>query len=135
SRADLYSLGVTFYELLTGRLPFEAHDPLEWVHCHIARAPLPPAALVPDAPEALSAVVLKLLAKMAEERYQTARGLIHDLERCLAEWRITGRITPFALGERDVSGRFQLPERLYDREVECAQLLSAFERMLATGDP
>lgn len=133
SRADLYSLGVTFYELLTGRLPFEARDPLEWVHCHVARAPLPPAALVPGVPEALSAVVLKLLAKMAEDRYQTARGLIHDLERCAAEWRTTGRIAPFPLGERDVSGRFQLPERLYDREVEVAQLLSAFERVHATG--
>ncbi|WP_437873535.1 AAA family ATPase [Sorangium sp. So ce363] len=135
SRADLYALGVTFYEMLTGRLPFEARDPLEWVHCHVARAPPPPSALVPDLPEVLSALVLKLLAKMAEDRYQTARGLKHDLERCVAQLRATSRIEPFPLAERDVSGRFQVPQKLYGRGDDVAALLCAFERVVATGSP
>ncbi|XXY23466.1 AAA family ATPase [Sorangium sp. So ce216] len=135
SRADLYALGVTFYEMLTGRLPFEARDPSEWVHCHVARVPPPPSALVPDLPEVLSALVLKLLAKMAEDRYQTARGLKHDLERCLSEWRATGRIEPFPLAERDVSGSFEIPQKLYDRDRDVAALLRAFERVVGTGSP
>ncbi|WP_437539212.1 ATP-binding sensor histidine kinase [Sorangium sp. So ce726] len=135
SRADLYALGVTFYEMLTGRLPFEAQDPLEWVHCHVARLPPAPSALVPELPEVLSALVLKLLAKMAEDRYQTARGLKHDLERCLSQLRATGRIEPFSLAERDVSGRFQIPQKLYGREDEVATLLRAFDRVVATGSP
>ncbi|WP_437917136.1 AAA family ATPase [Sorangium sp. So ce302] len=135
SRADLYALGVTFYEMLTGRLPFDAQDPLEWVHCHVARAPPPPSALVPELPGVLSALVLKLLAKMAEDRYQTARGLKHDLDRCVAQCRATGRIEPFPLAERDVSGRFQVPQKLYGREDEVAALVRAFERVVATGVP
>ncbi|WP_437301240.1 sensor histidine kinase [Sorangium sp. So ce426] len=135
SRADLYALGVTFYEMLTGRLPFEAQDPLEWVHCHVARLPPAPSALVPELPEVLSALVLKLLAKMAEDRYQTARGLQHDLERCLSQVRATGRIEPFPLAERDVSGRFQIPRKLYGREGDVAALLCAFDRVVATGSP
>ncbi|WP_437994781.1 AAA family ATPase [Sorangium sp. So ce185] len=135
SRTDLYALGVTFYEMLTGRLPFEARDPSEWVHCHVARAPPPATALVPDLPEVLSAIVLKLLAKMAEDRYQTARGLKHDLERCLSEWRATGRIEPFPLAEHDASDRFEIPQKLYGREEEVTALLRAFERVVGTGSP
>ncbi|WP_437747623.1 AAA family ATPase [Sorangium sp. So ce1504] len=135
SRADLYALGVTFYEMLAGRLPFEAQDPLEWVHCHVARVPPAPSALVPELPEVLSALVLKLLAKMPEDRYQTARGLKHDLERCLSQVRATGRIEPFSLGERDVSGRFQIPRKLYGRESDVAALLCAFDRVVAAGSP
>ncbi|WP_438044556.1 sensor histidine kinase [Sorangium sp. So ce128] len=135
SRADLYALGVTFYEMLTGRLPFEARDPLEWVHCHVARVPPPPSARVPELPEVVSALVLKLLAKMAEDRYQTARGLKHDLERCLSAWRATGRIEPFPLAEHDVSDRFEIPQKLYGREEEVAALLRAFERVRDTGAP
>ncbi|WP_437287540.1 AAA family ATPase [Sorangium sp. So ce406] len=133
SRADLYALGVTFYQMLTGRLPFEARDPLEWVHCHVALAPPPPSAVVPELPEVLSAIVLKLLAKMAEDRYQTARGLKHDLERCLSQHRDHGSIEPFSLGERDISGRVQLPQKLYGREREMTDLLRAFERVGDTG--
>jgi serine/threonine protein kinase len=94
SRSDLYSLGVTFYQMLTGRLPFEARDPLEWVHCHVARVPPSPAQLVPELPGAIARIVMKLLAKMAEDRYQTARGLQRDLEVCLVAGERTDRALP-----------------------------------------
>ena len=132
-RTDLYSLGVTFYAMLTGTLPFQASDPVEWVHRHIAQTPLPPHAIVPSVPPPLSAVVLKLLAKAAEERYQSALGLRYDLEECLARWQESGTIQAFALGQRDISDRFQLPQRLYGREREVEALRAAFERVVAQG--
>jgi predicted ATPase/signal transduction histidine kinase/tRNA A-37 threonylcarbamoyl transferase component Bud32 len=135
SRSDLYSLGVTFFQMLTGRLPFLGGDPLEWVHCHVARAPPPPSALIPEVPVPITRIVLRLLAKMADDRYQTASGLRHDLERCLAQWRAAGRLAPFTLGERDVPDRLQTPQRLYGREAESAALVDAFERVAATGAP
>jgi PAS domain S-box-containing protein len=134
TRSDLYSLGVTLYQMLTGALPFSAADPLEWVHCHIARQPAPPddrAAI----PEPLSAVVMKLLAKNAEERFQTASGLEADLRRCLAEWQSQGRIDPFPLGAHDSSDRLLIPEKLYGREREVDALLAAFDRVVAQGTP
>ncbi len=135
SRADLYALGVTFYEMLTGRLPFEAHDPGEWVHCHVARAPPSPAEIVPDVPDAIARIVRKLLAKMPEDRYQTARGLRLDLERCLASLREHGKVEPFTPGERDVSDRLRIPQKLYGREGEIATLREAWGRVVATGGP
>lgn len=134
-RSDLYSLGVTFYQILTGRLPFDATDPLEWVHCHIARSAVPPAVLVPSVPAALSAIVMKLLEKEAEDRYQSARGLRHDLVQCRDQWRSLGRIAPFPLGQRDVSNQFRIPQKLYGREQEIAALLGAFQRVVDTGIP
>ncbi|MDC0677614.1 AAA family ATPase [Sorangium atrum] len=134
-RTDLYSLGVTFYEMLTGTLPFQASDPVEWVYCHIAQAPQPPHALVPSIPPQLSAIVLKLLSKAAEERYQSALGLRHDLEQCSSQLRQSGAVEAFPLGQRDVSDRFQVPQRLYGREREVEALLAAFERVVARGRP
>jgi PAS domain S-box-containing protein len=134
TRSDLYSFGVTLYEMLTGALPFVAGDPLEWVHCHIARQPSPPGDHVP-VPELLSAIVMKLLAKNAEERYQTASGLEADLRECLADWQSHGRIDPFPLGSHDSSDRLLIPEKLYGREPEIDVLLAAFDRVVAQGMP
>jgi PAS domain S-box-containing protein len=135
SRSDLYSFGVTLYELLTGALPFTASDPMEWIHCHIARQPLPPCERDVAVPAQLSCIVMKLLTKTAEERYQTAGGVEADLRRCLAEWESKGRIDPFPLGERDASGRLMMPERLYGRDRDIDTLLAAFDRVVATGTP
>src|SRR5207302_908078 len=133
SRSDLYALGVTFYQMLTGQLPFAAADPMEWVHCHIARQPMPPNERVGGVPGALSAIVMKLLAKTAEERYQTAAGVEADLRRCLVEWEATGRIGAFLLGAHDVSDRLLIPEKLYGREREIDTLLASFDRVVADG--
>jgi len=132
TRSDLYSLGVTLYQMLTGMLPFSAADPLGWVHCHIARQPIPPGDRA-AVPEPLSAIVMKLLAKNAEERFQTASGLEADLRRCLAEWQSHGRIDPFPMGAHDSSDRLLIPEKLYGREREIDALLAAFDRVMAQG--
>ena len=135
SRSDLYSLGVTFYEMLTGVLPFTASDPMEWVHCHIARQPVAPDQYAKDIPAPLSAIVMKLLAKTAEERYQTAAGVAGDLWRCLTEWEAHCHIDPFRLGAHDLSDRLLIPERLYGREREIDALLASFDRVVSNGTP
>ncbi len=134
-RADFYALGVTFYELLTGQRPFVAEDALGLVHCHLARAPRAPAEVDSRVPAMLSEIVLKLLAKLAEDRYQSAAGLLADLRHCERVWRESGRIDRFLLGRADVSDRFQLPQRLDGREAELRALLDAFERVAAEGRP
>lgn len=128
-RTDFYSLGVTFYELLTGQLPFETTDALELVHCHIAKQPISPHQVNPEIPQAISDIVLKLMAKTAEERYQSAWGLQADLEACLHQLQSPGKIEPFPLGTQDISGKFQIPQKLYGREAEVETLLAAFVRV------
>jgi len=135
SRSDLYSLAVVFYQMLTGTLPFHASDPLEWVHCHVARAPPPLGERVADLPEPICDIVTKLLAKMADDRYQSAAGLEADLKECFSQWQARGRIEPFGLGTRDVSDQFVVPQKLYGREKEVAALVQAFERVSQTGTP
>jgi predicted ATPase/signal transduction histidine kinase/CheY-like chemotaxis protein len=130
-RTDFYSLGVTLYELLTGRLPFDSADPLELVHSHLARQPAPPHQLAPAIPLAVSAVVSKLMAKMPEDRYQSARGCAHDLEECLRRLRAHGHIEPFALGQEDHVEEFQIAARLYGRDQELEALLAVFARVVA----
>ena len=135
SRSDLYSLGVTLYQMLTGHLPFAASDPMEWIHCHIARNAVPPCERVESVQFALSAIIMKLLAKTPEDRYQTARGVEQDLRRCLADWQSGGRIEDFPLGEHDVPDRLLIPERLYGRSREIDAMLAAFDRSLGDGAP
>ena len=132
-RTDFYALGATFYELLSGQKPFIAADALEMVHCHLARPPRTLNSIVGSTPEALAAIVVKLLAKLAEDRYQSAAGLRHDLERCFREWQVSRQVEPFELGSADIFDRFQLPQRLYGREREIATLLGAFEGVAASG--
>jgi PAS domain S-box-containing protein len=135
SRSDLYSLGVTLYQTLTGSLPFNASDPMEWVHCHIARKPTPPSERLENVPAVVSQVIMKLLAKTAEERYQTEAGAESDLRRCLAEWELQRRIDDFALGQHDTPDRLLIPEQLYGRAREVEILLAAFERIVKSGAP
>ncbi len=135
SRSDLYALGVTLYQMLTSTLPFTASEPMELVHCHIARRPVPPLALVKEIPSSISAIIMKLLAKTAEERYQTAAGLESDLRRCLSAWKAHGRIGDFPLGGHDTPDRLLIPEKLYGRTFEVETLIASFDRIVKSGAP
>ncbi|MDI3282427.1 AAA family ATPase [Polyangium sp. 15x6] len=132
-RVDLYSLGVVLYELCAGTLPFHAEDAVGWVHCHVARAPRPLADAAPGTPAIVSEVVMRLLAKSPDERYQSARGLTHDLERCLSELLAHGHIEPFPLGARDVWDNLRAASRMYGRRADLAALHEALERVRETG--
>ena len=142
-RSDLYSLGITFYEMLTGSVPFMSKDPMEIIHAHIARAPIPPHTHRPDIPTVVSDIVMKLLAKAPEERYQNSFGLQADLRVCLSQLYASNRIEPFDLARQDVSIRFIIPQMLVGREAELEALKQAFDRinaaraelMLVAGEP
>jgi predicted ATPase/signal transduction histidine kinase/tRNA A-37 threonylcarbamoyl transferase component Bud32 len=142
-RADFYALGATFFELLTHRHVFESDTPLELLHAHVAQMPPSPRDLVPSIPEPISAIVIKLLAKDPEARYQTAFGLIADLEECrrrLREWQL---VSPFPLGASDRTHQFRLPQGFYGRASDVTQLTEAHERavkgsselLFITGSP
>ena len=127
-RTDFYCLGITFYEMLTGQLPFTTTDPMELVHSHIAQIPVPPQEVNPEIPAAISDIVMKLVAKNAEDRYQSALGIKADLEECLFQWQTKGTIENLIPGERDKSGQFLIPQKLYGRSAEVAELMAAFDR-------
>ncbi|MBD2597986.1 AAA family ATPase [Nostoc spongiaeforme FACHB-130] len=133
-RSDFYALGVTFFELLTGELPFNSEDPMELVHCHIAKMPTSLEGRREDIPKVLCDIVMKLMAKNAEDRYQSALGLKHDLEICLSHLQATGNIANFEIAEWDICDRFIIPEKLYGRETEVEQILAAFERVATVQD-
>ncbi|MCG8311781.1 MAG: AAA family ATPase, partial [Pseudomonadales bacterium] len=126
-RSDYYSLGVVFFELLTGQWPFQANNLLEWVHSHISRLPPSPHEISSSIPEAVSAIVVKLMAKSPEERYQSEEGLIHDLQRCADALKAGQALQAFELGQKDVVQKFLVPQGLYGREQELLELLGLFE--------
>lgn len=132
-RSDFYSLGITFYEMLTGRLPFENEDFLELLHSHLARVAVPVHIVNPDVPETLSRIIIKLMSKNAEDRYQTISSLKQDIERCYKEYKETGNISNFNLGEKDISDEFKIAQKLYGREKDIETLLSEFKKVIENG--
>lgn len=128
-RTDFYSLGATFYELLTGQVPFQTTDVLELVHCQIAKQPILPHLVNPEISEVISDIVMKLMAKTVGDRYQSAWGIKVDLVLCLMQLEANGVITDLVAGENDISDHFKIPEKLYGRNRETTELLAAFERI------
>lgn len=127
-RSDFYSLGAIFYQLLTGELPFHAVDLLGWYYAHVSIEPKPPCTINPEIPLALSDLVLKLMAKSPDDRYQSIKGLKADLKMCYHAWQITGSKASFSLGQADLSKILRLQDQFFDREEENAILMEALRR-------
>lgn len=128
-RTDYYSLGIILYQMATGFLPFPSKDISEVIHAHVAMLPPPPHAINPKIPRMVSEIIMKLLSKTAEERYQSTFGLKHDINKCIKEFNRTGKIADFPLAEQDISSRFQLSEKLYGRDEELKKLNTIFDRI------
>ncbi|MBF0102561.1 MAG: AAA family ATPase [Desulfobacterales bacterium] len=128
-RTDYYSLGISFYEMLCGNVPFMTDDPMELIHSHIARNPQPIHEVNPSIPKIVSDIIMKLIAKNADDRYQSAFGIITDLDECLKQLKQGSQLTDFPIGARDVSDKFNIPKKLYGREKEVETLLNSFERI------
>ncbi|HXA02245.1 MAG TPA: AAA family ATPase [Cytophagaceae bacterium] len=134
-RTDMYSLGVAFYLMITGELPFKVQDPLELVYSHMVRIPKSPSEISPFIPQIISDIITKLMSKLAEDRYQSMEGLKHDLERCLEQLEKAHEVLPFTLGEKDFSGKLHISQKIYGREKEINSLLDSYEEMVKTGTP
>ena len=132
-RTDLYSLGVIFYEMLIGKPPFETDDPLELIHCHLARIPKNPSDIRSKIPRPVSDILMRLLMKRADDRYMSAQGVLSDLVECVEQYRSTGTVTSLVLARHDRPESFKIPERLYGRAHELQQLLDAFEDVNENG--
>ena len=130
-RSDLYSLGIVFYQMLTGTLPFRSDDPLEMIHSHLASLPTAAVKLDPGIPDMISAIAMKLLSKNPEDRYQSAHGLLSDLEECLARLEAEGAISGFVLAEKDSPRSFIIPRRLFGRDEETKRMISSFDRLFS----
>lgn len=134
-RTDMYSLGVTFYQMITGRLPFSSDDQLDLVYSHIAQKPAAPQIVLSEIPKAVSDIIMKLLSKLAEERYQSMNGLKADFENCLVQLQKNKVIEPFVPGEKDVSSKLNISQKLYGRSTEISVLINAYEEVVSTGKP
>lgn len=134
-RSDLYSLGITFYEIYTGKLPFSSKDLLGWFHSHLAKPPPPLPLFPPPVAPLLGDIIAKLLAKAPEERYQTAAGLLYDLKMCKEMLSSHQDVTSFKLGSKDISEQFHISQKLYGRENQVSELLAAFDRVVNTATP
>lgn len=132
-RSDLYSLGIIFYEIITGRLPLQAGNPAGWVYAHTTQKIQPPDKVNPEIPHVISDIIMKLLMKDADERYQSAYGLLWDLKECERMLVQTEKIEHFSIGQADISALFKLPQKLYGREKESEVIKDAFERVCEGG--